>query len=376
MKFKIETATFATALTAVAKAVPAKPRLAILSNYLLELSKGVLRITASDGEIALRACARPDECDEKGSTAVPAKILLDLVKTLPAGNVTLELAPGAESVHVTWATGESDLPAFAPGDYIDIAVPKKEDAKSFETTTDVLVGAIGKTIASASTDSERRPTLCGIFFDIRAGRSNLVASDASRLVSHELLTPTVDGDAPFICPSKAAGILKSILPKDQNVTVVFDDKNARFAFGNIELTTRLVVGKYPKWRTIIPTQNNNVLSVNKQDLLNTLQRMVVLAEKKTSIVKVNLSFNQMAISAEDLGMALRGCEKLACDYDGADMQIGLKATTFIDTLASFDAEQVEIRFMDEAHAVLVRPTGEKASEEPFEAVVMPYKLTA
>ena len=211
---------------------------------------------------------------------------------------------------------------------------------------------------------------------MRAGKSNLVASDASRLVSHEIVTPGIDSDSPFILPSKAAGILKSILPKDQNVTVVFDDKNARFAFGNLELTTRLVVGKYPNWRTIIPTKNENVLSVKKQDLLNTLQRMIILAEKKTSVVKVELSYNQMSISAEDLGMALRGCEKLACDYDGNDMSIGLKATTFIDTLSSFDAEQVEIRFMDAAHAVLVRPTGEKAENEPFEAVVMPYKLSA
>lgn len=373
MKFKIESAELTSALAAIAKAIPAKPSIPMLSNFLIELSNGLVRITASDSEIALRGLVRPDETDDNGSTAVPAKVLLDLLNTLPQGPVQLEMSKDALSVKVKWASGESILPAFAPGDYIDIAVPDKDGSVKFTTVTDVLMSAVRKTIGSVGTD-EARPVLCGIYFDIQSGKSSIVASDASRLLAYEVETPDVSASSPFILPAKAASILKGILPKDHAVTVVSDGTNARFAFGSTEMTIRLLVGKYPAWRTIVPKKNDNVLGVKREDMMQALRRMGVLADKKTSIVKVDLTFNKMTITAEDLGLSMRGDETLVCDYDGNNMKIGLKATSLIETLSVFDTEEIEIRFMDERHAILIGPAGEKASEEPLMAVIMPLKI--
>lgn len=371
MKFTIESQLLTTVLQDLAKAVPAKPALPILSNYLFELNGGLVRITASDGEIALRGVVRPDESDDKGRTTVPAKILLDLLKTLPGGPVTLEQK--GEAIQVRWGTGDSVLPVFDPEDYIKVAVPEKDKAKSFSTTTDILTKALSKTVFAVGTD-EARPALCGIFFDIQPGTSFIVASDASKLVVHAVDTPEVTEESAFILPTKAATILKGILPKEQPVTIVYDGNNARFAFGNAELTTRLVVGKYPKYRTIIPTTNSNVLTVSRETLLNVLRRMAVFADKQVTLVKAQISYNLLTMTAEDLGLGVHGTEKAECDYDGTDILVGLKATTVAEVLSNISASEVEIRLSDERHAILIQPAPDERKDEPYEAVVMPYNL--
>ncbi len=374
MKFTIDSQILAAVLTDVVKAVPAKPVDAIMMNYLLEMNKeGILRVTATDGDIALRGLVKPDSVESEGTTTVPAKLLLDLVKTLPAGPVTFERDNAANAAVISWKTGKSSLPIFDPSDFVRIAVPAKENAKQFTVTTDIIMKAIGKTLFAVSHD-DARPVLTGIFFDVQPSGTNLVASDASKLVVMTIPTPEVTEAASFILPAKAAIILKGILPKEQPLTVVFDQKNARFAFGSTELTTRTIIGKYPQYRSVIPTGNNNVLVVGRTALTDVLNRMKVVADRKTPIVKATVAFNAMDMSAEDLGMATKGSEHIDCDYDGQDITIGLKATTVADVLSNIDAEKVEVKFKDASHAILITPSGEEANDEPYQAIVMPYKL--
>lgn len=374
MKFTIESQILTAVLTDVVKAVPAKPLEAIMMNYLLELNKeGILRVTATDGEIALRGLVKPDSVESDGTTTVPAKLLLDLVKTLPAGPVTFERDAAANAAVISWKSGKSSLPIFDPTDFVKIAVPSKDTAKQFTVTTDILMKAIGKTLFAVSHD-EVRPVLTGIFFDVKPEGTNLVASDASKLVVMTIPTPEVTEQASFILPAKAATILKGILPKEQPLTVVFDDKNARFAFGSTELTTRTVVGKYPQYQSVIPTKNDNTLVVSRNELTDVLNRMRVVADRKTPLVKTTMSFNSMDMTAEDLGMATKGSEHIDCDYDGQDIAIGLKATTVADVLSNIDADKVELKFTDARHAILITPSGEGAKDEPYQAIVMPYRL--
>lgn len=374
MKFTIDSQILTAVLTDVVKAVPAKPVEAIMMNYLLELNKeGILRVTATDGEIALRGLVKPDSVESEGTTTVPAKLFLELVKTLPAGPVTFERDNAANAAVISWKTGKSSMPIFDPSDFVKIAVPSKDSAKQFTVTTDILTRALGKTIFAVSHD-EIRPVLTGIFFDVKPEGTNLVASDASKLVVMTIPTPEVTEEASFILPAKAAAILKGILPKEQPLTVIFDEKNARFAFGSTELTTRTVVGKYPQYQSVIPTNNDNVLIAARNELIDVLNRMKVVADRRTPLVKATMSFNTMDMTAEDLGMSTKGSERIDCDYDGQDIAIGLKATTVTDVLSNIDAEKVQVKFMDARHAILITPAGEGAEEEPYQAIVMPYRI--
>ena len=374
MKITIESAVLTSLVANIAKAVPAKTALPILSNILIEANGEVLRITATDGEIALRGLVRPDELNAvKGEkTCVPAKLLLELLQTLPGGPVTIETLES--QLKVSWERGESTLPSFPTEDFIKVAVPSKENAKTLETTTDTLSKAITKTLFAVAKD-EIRPILTGVYFDIQPGESQIVASDAARLVAYTIATPAITEPSSFILPGKSASILKTILPKELPVTVVHDEKNVRFVFGPMELTSRVVEGKYPQYKTIIPTNNNKAAIINKDVVLGALNRMCVLADKKATIVKANLSYNSITFTAEDLGLSVKGCERIECDYDGEDMNVGLKGPSIIELVSKMESESIEFRFKDARRAILIQPADDSRKDEPLLAVAMPYKLS-
>jgi DNA polymerase-3 subunit beta len=138
-----------------------------------------------------------------------------------------------------------------------------------------------------------------------------------------------------------------------------------------QLSCVTVAGKYPRYRTVIPEGNENVLSVERTKLLEVLKRMSVCADQRSSIIKVSLSFNEMNLTAQDLEMQTFATESLECDYDGDDMEIGFKAPFFIETVSSMDAGSIEIRFKEPRKAILLQPSAEERKDEPFEAVLMP-----
>ena len=370
MKFIIQSEAFARAAADLIRAVPAKSALPAMSNFLMELDKETLRITATDGEITLTGSVKPEKIESEGTVTVPAKILLDLLKTLPSGEVTV--TSEEQTLDLSWSSGCSRIPTFPVEEFPKTDTPA-EDATSLETTTEVLTTAISKTIYAVGNE-EIRPVLMGIFFDLNPGRSFIVASDAQKLVCHAFDTPALAAKASFVVPTKSANILRGILPKEQAVKIVFDGKNALFESGAMRLTTRLIVGKFPNYRSIIPTKNSNVLVTNREALINALKRMSVFADRKTSLVKASLSYNKLVLEAQDLGMATRGTETIECDYDGQDLTIGLKAPVISETFSNLSSESIEVAFLDERHAILIQPSEEDRKDEPIEAVVMPYKV--
>lgn len=371
MKFTIQSESLAKMAGDLYKAVPAKPVIPILQNFLVELSGGLLRLTASNGDTSLRGLLKPDSAEMDGKACVPARILIDLLRTLPAGAVTFESANDA-SMSITWGSGRSSLPLFPPEDYPSVATPPK-DAPRLQTTSETLCAAIGKTVFAASSD-QNHPALCGILFDLEHGTSSIVASDSAKLVCHSFKSPDVEGKASFILPTHAAAVLKAILPRETNVNIIYGDRVARFTAGSVEMLSRLVEARFPDYRRIIPSSNENIINVNREKLLATLKRMAVVAEKRVPIVKVDLDHNTMTLSSEDPAMSVKGSEKLEVDYDGADMMIGLKVPTMVETLSNIESESVEIRIKDERRAVLIQPSESGREEEPYEAVLMPYKL--
>ena len=120
--------------------------------------------------------------------------------------------------------------------------------------------------------------------------------------------------------------------------------------------------------------NENIINVNRERLLATLKRMAVVAEKRAPIVKVDIEYNTMTLSSEDPAMSVKGSEKREVDNDGTGMRIGLKVPTMVETLSNIESENVEIRLKDERRAVLIQPSESGREDEPYEAVVMPYRI--
>ncbi|MBR1574498.1 MAG: DNA polymerase III subunit beta [Bacteroidales bacterium] len=369
MKFSVSSSELLRSILAVQKAIPAKAAEAILEDYLFVLRDNVLQITASDMEITLRTELTVDSMEEEGRIAVPARQITELLKELPDQPLTLSTL-GESSFECAWTSGSSTLPYFNADDYPQIATTG-ENATTVEFPAGTLAEGIGSTVYAAS-DEDRRPIMNSIFFDIRPDATTLVASDLQKLICYTADNVKVPEAASFVLNKRHAGVLRALLGKEEGaVTISFDEKTAVFRFGATTLISTLVVGKYPDYRTIIPVNNANILQVSRAQLLNTVRRIAVCSPKASNQIKFELTAGSLEISAQDVGFEIAAHDRIACQYDGEDLVIGLKSTYIIEILSNFTCETIVMKFADKRRSVLILPAEEESSREKVFGIVMP-----
>ena len=372
MKFIISSSELLKGILTVSKAIPAKSTEAILEDYLFSLSGSTLEVTASDKEITMRTALEVDSTLEEGRIAVPARQLNDLLKELPDQPLTISTISDNQ-FECAWASGASTLPYFNPDDYPE-SQKAGDDAVTVEFPAQTLADGIGRTIY-ASSDEDNRPVMNSIFFDISPNSTTLVASDLQKLTCFTADDVKATGECSFILNKRHAAVLKSILGKDvETVTVTFDNRTAVLKFGNTTVICCLVVGKYPDYRTIIPQNNSNILKINRLQLLNTVRRISVCSPKASNHIKFDLTPGFIEISAQDLGFEIAAHEKIACQYDGSDLQIGFKSTHIIEMLSNLTCEEVAMKFADKRRSALMLPSEEEAQAEKVFGIVMPIMV--
>ena len=372
MKLTISSTSLLKGLMDVAKAIPSKSSLPILENFLFVLKDGKLEVTASDSELTLRTQIDVDAVGEEGSIAVPARHMLDLLKELPDQPLGIKTVSDS-SFECSWASGNSALPYFPADDYPEIK-GAGEDALTVEFPAESLVEGIQGTVY-ATADDEIRPAMNGIFFDIDTAATTLVASDSHKLICYTTKDVKASEKASFILHKKAANVLRSIIGKDvETVTVAFDSTTAQFTFGATTMVCRLVIGKYPKYRDVIPQNNANILKIDRAVLLNTVRRVAVCSNKASNHIKFTLKPGQLEISAQDLGFALAAYEKISCDYAGDDLTIGFKSTFLTEILANMSCTSMVIKFADARRAALILPAEEEADSEKVCGILMPIMI--
>ena len=257
MEFNVSSAELLKGLIDVSKAIPAKSALPILENFLFVLKADKLEITASDQETTLRTSVTVDNTRSEGSIAVPAKHILDLLKALPDQPITIKTSSDS-SFECIWGNGNSSLPYFPATDFPEIK-GASESAQTITFPAKALLEGISGTIY-ATADDEMRPAMNGIFFDIDTASTTLVASDSHKLICYTTTEPKVEIKASFILHKKAAAVLKSIIDKvEEDIEVAFDESTVVFKFSQTMMVCRLVVGKYPRYREVIPQNNSNTL---------------------------------------------------------------------------------------------------------------------
>ncbi len=374
MKLIISSSELLRGVMAVAKAIPAKSPLPILENFLFDLKGTTLEITASDSELTLRTQIEVESTTEEGRIAVPAKHVMDLLKELPDQPLTISTTSDS-SFLCSWAGGESTLPYFPAEDYPEITGADESTAVTLKFPAQSLVEGISSTIY-ATADDEIRPAMNGIFFDIDINSTTLVASDSHKLICYTTADVTASEKASFILHKKPAAILKSTIGKDvETVDIASDAKTAEFRFGCTTVICRLVIGKYPKYRDVIPQNNSNILRINRVQLLNTVRRVSVCSNKASNHIKFDLKSGSLMVSAQDLGFSIAAHETMQCQYDGEDLTIGFKAPFIIEILSNMTCGELVIKFLDSKRAALVVPAEEEAESEKICGIIMPIMIS-
>ncbi|TQD39392.1 DNA polymerase III subunit beta [Haloflavibacter putidus] len=344
--------------------------LPILDNFLFELNQDKLKVSASDLETTMSAVLEV-ESDSEGSIAVPAKLLLDTLKTFPEQPLTFVVEEN-NTIELSSSYGKYAL-AYADGEEFPNAV-ELEEPNSTVIPADVLATAINKTIFASGND-DLRPVMSGVFFQFSQEGLTFVATDAHKLVKYSREDVTTTQAADFIMPKKPLNLLKGILSgSDSEVLIEYNESNAKFTFDDTQLTCRLIDGKYPNYEAVIPKENPNVLSIDRTQFLNSVKRVSIFSNKTTHQVKLKIAGAELNISAEDVDYSNKAEERLTCDYQGDDMQIGFNSRFLTEMLNNLNANNVQLEMSMPNRAGILTPKDGLDEGEKVTMLVMPVML--
>ncbi len=376
MKFVVSSTELLAHLQNVSRVISSKNTLPILDNFLFNLDSNELEITASDLESTLITRMTLENASEDGNIAIPARILTDTLKEFPEQPLTFEIDVAKLSIVINSENGKFTIVGQNAGDFPQMPTVKADAKSSVEVPAEVLYSGINKTLF-ATADDELRPVMNGIFIELSPDDLTFVASDAHKLVRYKRTDASADAAASFILPKKPASLLKNVLPKEENpVSVEFDDKNAFFMMTEYRLVCRLVEGNYPSYNSVIPVDNPNKLTIDRSEFYNTLKRVAVYSNQASNLVKLALKGNQMTVSAQDIDFSISAYERLNCQYEGEDMEIGFKSTFLLEILANLASAEVMIELSDPTRAGILLPADSENEAEDVLMLLMPMMINA
>ncbi|MDH5474868.1 MAG: DNA polymerase III subunit beta [Cyclobacteriaceae bacterium] len=370
MKFIVSSAVLLKQLSSINGVITTNPVVPILENFLFEISDGLLTVTASDLQTSM-ITELDVESKESGSIAVPARILLDTLKNLPEQPVTFSIDEETYSVEISSDNGRYKLAGENATDFPK--VPDVSNDFSVDMSTDVLSSAINNTIFATSND-ELRPAMTGVYINLTDSSTTFVATDSHRLIRYRRVDVASDNGNAIIIPRKALNLLRSTLPSENiNVSVEFNVSNAFFKFGNIRMICRLIDERFPDYENVIPSDNENNMSINRMELLGSLRRIAIYANKTTHQVRLKITGSELQISAEDLDFANEANERLSCEHDGEDIEIGFNAKFLVEMLGNIDSKEIELKLSAPNKAGLIIPKDTNENEDIL-MLVMPVML--
>jgi DNA polymerase-3 subunit beta len=371
MKFSVSCLDLQKILVKAGSVIPSKSTMPILENYLFKLKEDSLEITATDMEMSILTSIKVAG-ETNGSMVIPAKRLMDTIRALP--NVNLKFSADVNSNKIVMKTdkGEYRLTGQPSSEYPEI--PQLKDAEEISIETDLLKRFINKTVFAASAD-ELRPAMTGVLFQLKIGQIRAVATDGHRLV--KITNTSFDSlkrERDVIIPTKSLNIISKHF-EEPIKSVSIDDANVLFNFGETQMISRVIDEKYPNYESVIPSDNNLTLLVNKSELLSSVKRTSFYASTTTHQVRFSINKNVLSISAEDIDFGSEAKETMACEFSGDALEIGFNANYVVDMLSHLEDEEIEFLLSTPSRAVMIKPKNQSEKEELL-MLVMPVRLSS
>jgi DNA polymerase-3 subunit beta len=378
MRAVCSTDVFGRKLALVSRGVSARSTIQLLGGILLEAADGALRLSATDMEISIQT-ESPAEVEGEGRVVIPARIFNDIVRSLPAGNFTLEHDGSEGTVRLAAGENEYTIRAYAADDYPRL--PTFEAEGSFRMPGDSLVETVEKVSRSYSRD-ETRPVLTGILISFEDARVRMVTTDSYRLSikETELATTPFEGSREAIIPARAMTEVSRIFSQsdETDVEVSLSENQALFRIGDVVFGTRLIDGNFPEYRRLLPTGFEREISVSREDLMGTLRRVNLFAQRQTPPVPVSLSFTEGSVEVivknGDVGEAH---ERLPANSED-DFLISFNPGYLLDGVSAIDTDKVKFKLNEALKPGLIVPgeNGEEngdAGEPDFLYLIMPMR---
>ncbi len=373
MKFILSSLKLLKAVQSLAGVINSNNTLPILDDFLFNISDSELRITASDLETTMIVTIQPDLVEGAGEVTIPARLLIDILKNFPDIPVSFNIDETTLAIEITTGEGRYKMVGHKSDEFPQ--VPVLEEASKWEIPADVLACGFEKTVFATGND-EIRPVMTGVFMEMTNNGLNFVATDAHKLVRYRRLDIKTDVLASFIVPKKPINQLKTALSgkADETVVVEFNKTNASFTMSGFKLVCRLIDGKYPNYEAVIPKANPNKLTIDRQLLLSAIRRVAIFSSKATHQIRFKIAGQELVLTAEDLDYYNEAKERLSCNYEGNDMEIGFNSRFFQEMLGNLSQTEVLLEMSAPNRAGLIIPVDNQNADEDILMLLMPVML--
>ena len=371
MKFTANIIDLQKALNKLSGVVPMKSPLPVLENILFDLLNNILTLTATDNELSLTVSLTV-KGEEDGKIAIPAKRLMDTVRSLDEKSTPAFAADiTTNKVIITTSNGHYALTGESAKEFPTVSLFKSKDEIKISVST--VKRIIHRTAFAVSTD-ELRPAMMGVLFQSKNSELRAVATDGHRLVKVLYKLPKTSGfKRDIIIPAKALHIvLKSLDAGDMSIAM--NDTHIQFGYENTIVVSRLIDETYPNYESVIPSENDKTLKVGRDALISSIRRVSLYASATTHQVRFDVSKSNITISAQDIDFGGEAKESIECDFLGEKLEIGFNATYVLDMLTHLESNKVVFKFSTPTRAGILSPENPSEDEE-VTMLVMPVRLT-
>jgi DNA polymerase-3 subunit beta len=367
-------------LSVVSRAVAVRSTLPVLSNVLLATEQGMLKLGATDLELAI-SCWLGAKVDEDGATTVPARLLTDLVSSLPPERIDMELVVRTQALHLTCARNEADLKVVDASEFP--LLPTADDEQQIALSPEMLRQMIGQVAFAAATD-ESRPILTGVLANFNGDTLTLAAADGFRLaVRSAPLGQTVTELTSVVIPARALSELNRVSSEEEEpITMTITPSRSQVLFhlqGNagalqgkvfgIDLVSQLIEGRFPDYNQIIPKGRTTRTVLNTGEFLKACRMANIFARSEANIVRLNVAPGRVTLHATSAEMG-DSVSEIDAQVEGDPITIAFNVKYLIDVLSVVDSAQVALETTTSSSPGVIRPVGDGT----YTHVIMPMHI--
>jgi DNA polymerase III subunit beta len=350
-------------LSIVSRAASTRTTVQVLAGILLRSEAGKLELAATDMEISMRTSL---ECDveSEGAVVVPGKLLVDLVRLLPAEEVSLEHRQGEGVLEIISGSADYRIHTYNAEDFPRLPDPAGTEMMSIDA--DAVLETSAKVSRAASRD-ESRPVLTGILVRFEGEKLVMAATDSYRLAVKETSMAAPGPELDAIVPARALLEVGRVAQGAEELQLGVQENQVLFASDGVLLTTRRIEGQFPNYRQLLPESFDYEVTVNREELLDVVRRVAVLAQRNAPL-RLRFAEGELTVSAQtqDVG---EGKESLPAGFSGEALEIGFNPDFLRDGVESADGDDLRLKLISP-----LRPAVLQGEGDDFSYLIMPIRL--
>lgn len=368
MEFKINTTDLNKYLSQLSSVLPSKTPLEITQHFLLTVKDSLLTVYATDLNVAYQKTL-PVFSDGEIAIAVPGRLFHDTISSLPDTDLKIVIEEAEKKCVIYTDTGKYTISYIDPFDFPKFA--PFAGKLSFKINGEKLKQAFSLTEFACARD-EQRMAMRGILMDLKQDKLIFVSTDGHRLVKLTLDGFETGIETQVIIPAKSAEQLVKILD-EKDVEVTIDEKLVKFEFDSGLFITRIIEDKYPNYESVIPLENDNIMKVNRSEILKNLRRASYYIHSKVRRIDLEISKDILSLTAENPELGTQMNEKILCEFKGEQILVSFKHDFITEAVEHIFGDGVVFRFSSPTRPCIIEPV-EQNENENLLILIMPMRV--